>query len=94
MGVGGRATPRSVAEKSAGFVKPGRVAAKMTERMQASDGTVGIIGHNPNGLGRFAPHFCRICRKIATNQASAPGAPPRLPPVGSADDWDFAKNPP
>ena len=94
MGLGGRATPRSVAEKSAGFVKPGRVAAEMTERMQASAVTVGIMTYNPNGLGRFAPHFCRICRKIATKQASAPGAPPRLPPAGSADGLDFAKNPP
>ena len=51
MGVGGRATPRSVAKKSARFVKPGRVAAEMTERMQASAGTVGIMPYNPNGLG-------------------------------------------
>jgi len=94
MGLGGRATPRSVAEKSAGFVKPGRVSAEMTEGMQTIAGTVGIMTYNPNGLGRFAPHFCRICRKIATNQASAAGATPRLPPAESADSLDFAKNPP
>lgn len=57
MGVGGRATPRSVAEKSAGFVKPGRVAAEMTERMQAIARTVGIMTYNPNGFLRFGVFF-------------------------------------
>ena len=91
MGVGGRATPRSVAEKSAGFVKPGRVAAEMTERMQASAGTVGIMTYKANGFLRFRGVFCKfpvISCKIA---------PPRLPGrceldgAGSPPGWKAAK---
>lgn len=91
MGVGGRATPRSVAEKSAGFVKPGRVAAEMTERMQASAGTVGIMTYKANGFLRFRGVFCKfpvISCKIA---------PPRLPGrceldgAGAPPGWKAAK---
>ena len=73
MGVGGRATPRSVAEKSAGFVKRGRPDAEMTERMQTAAGTVGIIPYNPNSLSRFRILFASYPSR------SCKIAPPRQP---------------